>query len=548
MSTTETTSADTPMNNDELANALLQKVPATTGSNSHNGEQPVKIRKKPGRKPNPASPALRKAQNRAAQRAFRERKERHLRELEATVKQMREEREQLQAENEQLKHDSDVLKSENWYLKGIVLTLQLVCYRHNLVIPQHSPYMNEEALGMLAQSIPEPIAAYISANANNKLPIPSRWQNNTTTPSFELSSSSASMAPKKPRNRFLSQGSIVITKDGIQSLPKLQEAPPRSFPIDNNNEAFSDPEIALPALSPVMPQDPSSPPTTTQQQQQPIRMQPPNPPPSSQHEDTITSNLAAIQILRLRLRLQSVCQQIDTQHFAIQPTVLQLTIPHDPRIDLIPTPHMRDRMILFRDLFDLDDCLRCLIGNSTFHGGDPAVPSNWQLPPEFFDKFWFLTTDFSLQRITNKWRKAQGLDELQQQNSNDHVSNNATGGQSLPDMSELASFFFPSTQQQQQQTSSSSFSSSSSSSISSKSSADEGGDVFCSPIQLTHHNGYTGKRGDDDYTYGDIVFEDKDVVMGMDVCPPWDDALMSASPTDQDYDTLMESLIHTENE
>lgn len=311
------------MNNDELANALLQKVPATTGSNSHNGEQPVKIRKKPGRKPNPASPALRKAQNRAAQRAFRERKERHLRELEATVKQMREEREQLQAENEQLKHDSDVLKSENWYLKGIVLTLQLVCYRHNLVIPQHSPYMNEEALGMLAQSIPEPIAAYISANANNKLPIPSRWQNNTTTPSFELFSSSASMAPKKPRNRFLSQGSIVITKDGIQSLPKLQEAPPRSFPIDNNNEAFSDPEIALPALSPVMPQDPSSPPTT-KQQQQPIRMQPPNPPPSSQHEDTITSNLAAIQILRLRLRLQSVCQQIDTQHFAIQPTVLQV--------------------------------------------------------------------------------------------------------------------------------------------------------------------------------------------------------------------------------
>lgn len=37
-------------------------------------QPPVKIRKKPGRKPNPASPALRKAQNRAAQRAFRERK------------------------------------------------------------------------------------------------------------------------------------------------------------------------------------------------------------------------------------------------------------------------------------------------------------------------------------------------------------------------------------------------------------------------------------------------------------------------------------------
>jgi hypothetical protein len=40
----------------------------------HDQSPPVKIRKKPGRKPNPASPALRKAQNRAAQRAFRERK------------------------------------------------------------------------------------------------------------------------------------------------------------------------------------------------------------------------------------------------------------------------------------------------------------------------------------------------------------------------------------------------------------------------------------------------------------------------------------------
>lgn len=90
----------------------------------------------------------------------------------------------------------------------------------------------------------------------------------------------------------------------------------------------------------------------------------------------------------------------------------QLTIPHDPRIDLIPTPHMRDRMILFRDLFDLDDCFRCLIGNSIFHGGDPAIAANWELPPEFFDKFWFLTIDFSLQRLTNKWRRMQGLNEL----------------------------------------------------------------------------------------------------------------------------------------
>lgn len=74
---------------------------------------------------------------------------------------------------------------------------------------------------------------------------------------------------------------------------------------------------------------------------------------------------------------------------------------------------MRDRMILFRDQFSLDDCFRCLLSGSVFHGGDPVCASNWQLPREFFEKFWFLTNDFSLRRITNRWRRMQGLKELE---------------------------------------------------------------------------------------------------------------------------------------
>lgn len=73
---------------------------------------------------------------------------------------------------------------------------------------------------------------------------------------------------------------------------------------------------------------------------------------------------------------------------------------------------MRDRMILFRDQFDLDDCFRCLLGHSVFHGGDPAIAANWQLPPEFFEKYWFLTIDYDLRRTTNRWRRLQGLSEL----------------------------------------------------------------------------------------------------------------------------------------
>lgn len=73
---------------------------------------------------------------------------------------------------------------------------------------------------------------------------------------------------------------------------------------------------------------------------------------------------------------------------------------------------MRDRMILFRDQFDLDDCFRCLLSGSVFHGGDPAVAANWQLPAEFFEKYWFLTIDYDLRRTTNRWRRLQGLNDI----------------------------------------------------------------------------------------------------------------------------------------
>ncbi|GAN00926.1 hypothetical protein MAM1_0003d00354 [Mucor ambiguus] len=387
-----------------------------------NDGQPVKIRKKPGRKPNPASPALRKAQNRAAQRAFRERKERHMRELEVAIKQIREQRDKLHAENEQLKADQEIMRSENWYLKGIVLTLQLVCFQHNLVIPQHGPYINEQALSVLAQSIPESISTYISVNANNKLPIPSKLFGYKHT--------------MKQRDRYLSTGSIVITKEGIHSVPDRStphpqqpikttvsaavpsqresstSCPPESmydsdFPTEDLVHPLEaqDEDAGIPPLSPGSVASDADVHHSQQQQQ-------PTPHPVMLTEEPITSNLAAIQTLRLRLRLQSACVRMDSIPFAIQPTILQLTIPHDPRIDLIPTPHMRDRMILFRDQFDLDDCFRCLLGHSVFHGGDPAIAANWQLPPEFFEKYWFLTIDYDLRRTTNHWRRLQGLSEL----------------------------------------------------------------------------------------------------------------------------------------
>jgi hypothetical protein len=42
--------------------------------------------------------------------------------------------------------------------------------------------------------------------------------------------------------------------------------------------------------------------------------------------EPVTSNLAAIQTLRLRLRLQSACVRMQSMPFAIQPTLLQVLL------------------------------------------------------------------------------------------------------------------------------------------------------------------------------------------------------------------------------
>ncbi|KAG9319373.1 hypothetical protein KVV02_003016 [Mortierella alpina] len=94
----------------------------------HSSQPPTKTRKKPGRKPNPASPAVRKEQNRAAQRAFRDRKERHLQQLETMIKELKDTHHhaglRFQRESQQLKSIIESLQSENYYLREVVFSFE----------------------------------------------------------------------------------------------------------------------------------------------------------------------------------------------------------------------------------------------------------------------------------------------------------------------------------------------------------------------------------------------------------------------------------------
>ncbi|CAO3659425.1 unnamed protein product [Umbelopsis ramanniana] len=452
----------------EKANESLkanQQKDSTTPAKPADPNAPVKVRKKPGRKPNPQSPAIRKAQNRAAQRAFRERKERHLRELEVALKQIKDQRDRVLKENNKLKADIDIYRAENWYLKGIVLTLQLVCYENNLVIPQHSPYLNEPALSIMAQSIPESISAYLDINAHNKLPVPSKLVEPIPSPTLDFSplkfaptrersdSISSSYYPNSPPSNLSfsdelnsHESSNTVNPSGLVMLPgdhasinipdleskdlgtlfsstaSLDESGDMDMDEKSCSATSSGRRLSDVSLSSKLP--PSPPPFHKSFFDSKVEAghptaTPPSPPPTCRHspEDSNInqpppmSAIAAIQAIRLKLRLQLLTHNDNVFPPHIQPTILQLSIPHDPRIDLIPTAHMRDRMIIFRDQFDMDDCFNMLITRAVFHGGDPGDASAWELPADFFEKYWFLTINYDLKR-TNRWRRLQGLNEL----------------------------------------------------------------------------------------------------------------------------------------
>ncbi|GJC87533.1 AP-1-like transcription factor napA [Colletotrichum liriopes] len=83
------------------------------GNDAKRREGGEKVPKKPGRKPLTSEPSSkRKAQNRAAQRAFRERKEKHLKDLETKVEELEKASKDVNSENSQLRAKIERMTAE----------------------------------------------------------------------------------------------------------------------------------------------------------------------------------------------------------------------------------------------------------------------------------------------------------------------------------------------------------------------------------------------------------------------------------------------------
>ncbi|KAI8338136.1 hypothetical protein BC941DRAFT_424684 [Chlamydoabsidia padenii] len=154
--------------------------------------RPIRPRKKPGRKPNPPTPAQRKAQNRAAQRAFRERKRREMRDNEVNIKKCLHQRDQAIRKAHTLQRTIKQLRYENNYLKGCLLTLKLACFSHGINVPKFWNTGETDAVGadILSLSKTEGIPQCLEFFLDNNMHIISKspeflstTTDNTTIPS-----------------------------------------------------------------------------------------------------------------------------------------------------------------------------------------------------------------------------------------------------------------------------------------------------------------------------------------------------------------------------
>ncbi|PWY92328.1 hypothetical protein BO70DRAFT_402264 [Aspergillus heteromorphus CBS 117.55] len=106
---------------------------------------------------------------------------------------------------------------------------------------------------------------------------------------------------------------------------------------------------------------------------------------------------------------------------ALQPTLVQRTVPHHPWLDLIPVPQMRDNLILVEDLVDDAQLCRDMCGNGTRARGvgigetgvivwkDPWDPEGWEVTETFVRLWgWVVRDCWELFASTDAWRARRG--------------------------------------------------------------------------------------------------------------------------------------------
>ncbi|KAI9288909.1 hypothetical protein BC943DRAFT_315583 [Umbelopsis sp. AD052] len=108
----------------------------------------------------------------------------------------------------------------------------------------------------------------------------------------------------------------------------------------------------------------------------------------------------------------------------LDPTPLELALSDKvrfhPRLRFLPCPKLRERLMLFQDILDINTVVDHIVKGATCWGRDPLQNDAWELPEVLFYDFWFIC-DEDMLRCTNKWRLLNGKPPIVWDNAGRHV-------------------------------------------------------------------------------------------------------------------------------
>ncbi|OZJ02372.1 hypothetical protein BZG36_04435 [Bifiguratus adelaidae] len=350
-------------------------------------------KKQRGRKPNPATPTLRKQQNRQAQKLSGSE--------EINIGQMSRAARSLQEINKQLKAFLQHKREEVGVLSHIVYQLKDIMDEEGIAIPEEVETL------MCDYLLPRE-----NANENNQL--------NYRHSEFPDDDYSRGLQESVDLERHISRSDT--DEDEIKS------SSPRS--IDSalaiRLHHPSSPNASQPSPGDLGPSSPSGPLSPASSNANIINMPyPPIPkateilmfmqkPPEPAGHPYI-GNLTAFAIIRNEYNKQAA-----DPHYGARPNLLptplqmehQKTKHMDPRINLTIVPGVRDKILIFEDLFDLNTMMLLLRIHLVCWGSDPTVISSWEYPESYFVKYWYLCEQ-ELVDSTNYWRRLHGKPKIQ---------------------------------------------------------------------------------------------------------------------------------------
>jgi hypothetical protein len=96
----------------------------------------------------------------------------------------------------------------------------------------------------------------------------------------------------------------------------------------------------------------------------------------------------------------------------ISPTLQQQIVPHQPYIDMLPWPSLRDKLLASPNAINATELLVDMAsGDLKVWGRTAWDPAGWEVGWDFAKKWWFLMDDGIIQ-TTNFWRSQRGEEGL----------------------------------------------------------------------------------------------------------------------------------------